>query len=159
MKYSTANYQETVDFGRKIGRLLKAGDVILLDGDLGAGKTTVTKGLAQGLDIKRPVKSPTFTLIREYRQGRLPLFHMDLYRLEHSSADDLGLEEYFDSAGVCVVEWSQFGEDVLPADRLVIDIQRDLPGFAADTRQFTLRAAGSKSQQLLEKITTAWSDQ
>jgi tRNA threonylcarbamoyladenosine biosynthesis protein TsaE len=159
LKFLTQNAIETEKFGRVVGQLVQPGSLILLNGDLGAGKTTFTKGLAQSLGIERAIKSPTFTLIREYRQGRLPLFHMDLYRLEHSSADDLGLEEYFDSAGVCVVEWSQFGEDVLPADRLVIDIQRDLPGFAADTRQFTLRAAGSKSQQLLEKITTAWSDQ
>lgn len=158
MKFLTKNAAETEKFGLVVGNLVQPGSLLLLNGDLGAGKTTFTKGLAKSLGIERAIKSPTFTLIREYRQGRLPLFHMDLYRLEHSSADDLGLEEYFDSEGVCVVEWSQFGADVLPSDQLTIDIQRDLPGFAADTRQFTLNAQGAKSQQLLQQITAAWSD-
>ncbi|MCG4282308.1 tRNA (adenosine(37)-N6)-threonylcarbamoyltransferase complex ATPase subunit type 1 TsaE, partial [Lacticaseibacillus saniviri] len=90
-------------FGKRLADLLQPGDVLLLDGDLGAGKTSLTKGIAEGLGIDAPIKSPTFTIIREYQQGRLPLYHMDIYRLENGGADDLGLEEYFEGDGVSVV--------------------------------------------------------
>lgn len=116
--------EKTIKLGEQIGRLLEAGDVLVLDGDLGAGKTTFTKGLAKGLDIPDLIKSPTFTIIREYHDGRLPLYHMDAYRLENGGAEDLGLEEYFDSDGVSVVEWAQFVEDELPADFLAIHFKR-----------------------------------
>lgn len=116
--------EETINLGTKIGRKLQAGDVLVLDGDLGAGKTTFTKGLAVGLQIPDLIKSPTFTIIREYHDGRLPLYHMDAYRLENGGAEDLGLEEYFDSDGVSVVEWAQFVEDELPADFLAIHFRR-----------------------------------
>jgi ATPase, YjeE family len=92
--------EETMAIGQKIAPLLAPKDIILLDGDLGAGKTTFTKGLATGLGIKRNVKSPTFTIIREYQDGRLPLYHMDVYRLEDGSGDELGLDEYFNGDGV-----------------------------------------------------------
>ncbi|KRL28432.1 ATP-binding protein [Limosilactobacillus frumenti DSM 13145] len=116
--------EETINLGTKIGRKLQAGDVLVLDGDLGAGKTTFTKGLALGLKIPDLIKSPTFTIIREYHDGRLPLYHMDAYRLENGGAEDLGLEEYFDSDGVSVVEWAQFVEDELPAEFLAIHFRR-----------------------------------
>ncbi len=92
---------------------LVAGDVLVLDGDLGAGKTTFTKGLAAGLEIPDIIKSPTFTIIHEYQDGRLPLYHMDAYRLENGGAEDLGLEEYFDGDGVSVVEWADYNTRVL----------------------------------------------
>lgn len=114
----------TIDLGEQVGRQLAAGDVLVLDGDLGAGKTTFTKGLAKGLDIPDIIKSPTFTIIHEYHDGRLPLYHMDAYRLENGGGEDLGLEEYFDSDGVSVVEWAQFVEDELPADFLAIHFKR-----------------------------------
>ncbi|WP_251575215.1 tRNA (adenosine(37)-N6)-threonylcarbamoyltransferase complex ATPase subunit type 1 TsaE [Limosilactobacillus agrestimuris] len=116
--------EETINLGEQIGRLLKAGDVLVLDGDLGAGKTTFTKGIAKGLAIPDLIKSPTFTIVREYHDGRLPLYHMDAYRLENGGAEDLGLEEYFDSDGVSVVEWAQFVADELPADFLAIHFKR-----------------------------------
>ncbi len=90
---------QTMAIGQKLAQYLKPQDLILLDGDLGAGKTTFTKGLAKGLGIDRPIKSPTFTIIREYQDGRIPLYHMDVYRLEEGGADDLGLEEYFNGDG------------------------------------------------------------
>ena len=95
MQFSVSNAELTQKIAEKLAKALHAGDVILLDGDLGAGKTTFTKGLARGLGIRKNVKSPTFTLIREYHEGRLPLYHMDVYRLEETGGDDLGLEEYF----------------------------------------------------------------
>ena len=118
------NRDATIALGKKIGQQLVAGDVLVLDGDLGAGKTTFTKGLAAGLEIPDIIKSPTFTIIHEYQDGRLPLYHMDAYRLENGGAEDLGLEEYFDGDGVSVVEWAEFVEDELPADFLAIHFKR-----------------------------------
>ena len=118
------NRDATIALGKKIGQQLVAGDVLVLDGDLGAGKTTFTKGLAAGLEIPDIIKSPTFTIIHEYQVGRLPLYHMDAYRLENGGAEDLGLEEYFDGDGVSVVEWAEFVEDELPADFLAIHFKR-----------------------------------
>lgn len=118
------NRDATIALGKKIGQQLVAGDVLVLDGDLGAGKTTFTKGLAAGLEIPDIIKSPTFTIIHEYQNGRLPLYHMDAYRLENGGAEDLGLEEYFDGDGVSVVEWAEFMEDELPADFLAIHFKR-----------------------------------
>lgn len=125
MKKITMNSRRaTVSLGEKLAKYLQAGDVIVLNGDLGAGKTTFTKGIAAGLGIPDMVKSPTFTIIREYQSGRLPLYHMDVYRLENGGGEDLGLEEYFDGDGVCVVEWAEYVADELPEDFLVIHFKR-----------------------------------
>ncbi|CAM3257610.1 tRNA (adenosine(37)-N6)-threonylcarbamoyltransferase complex ATPase subunit type 1 TsaE [Lactiplantibacillus plajomi] len=141
---------ETMQLGQQLAKLVQPGDLILLDGDLGAGKTTFTKGLAAGLGIDRNVKSPTFTLIREYQQGRLPLYHMDVYRLEDGGAEDLGLEEYFDGDGVSVVEWSQFIADILPSDYLRIGLSRS--GTDDDQRTITLTPKGARYQQLVAQL-------
>ncbi|HJA21741.1 tRNA (adenosine(37)-N6)-threonylcarbamoyltransferase complex ATPase subunit type 1 TsaE [Limosilactobacillus panis] len=119
-----ASREATISLGEALGKQLTAGDVLVLDGDLGAGKTTFTKGLAKGLAIPDIIKSPTFTIIHEYHDGRLPLYHMDAYRLENGGGEDLGLEEYFDSDGVSVVEWAEFVEDELPDDFLAIHFKR-----------------------------------
>src|SRR5574342_462514 len=115
--------EQTKDFAKRLAGLLKAGDVLALEGDLGAGKTTFTKGLAEGLGITRNVNSPTFTIIKEY-QGRLPLYHMDVYRVE-DAFEDLGFEEYFEGNGVTVVEWAHLIEEQLPQERLTIFLYRD----------------------------------
>ena len=125
MRFEVENALKTQTIAENLAAYLKSQDVILLDGDLGAGKTTFTKGLAKGLGIKRNVKSPTFTLIREYNEGRLPLYHMDVYRLEETGGAELGLEEYFNGDGVSVVEWSEFIAEDLPKDYLKINIQKD----------------------------------
>ncbi|MBA1434675.1 tRNA (adenosine(37)-N6)-threonylcarbamoyltransferase complex ATPase subunit type 1 TsaE, partial [Bombilactobacillus bombi] len=138
MKYVTNDDLQTRAWGQKLGRLLQPQDLILLDGDLGAGKTTFTKGIAQGLGIKRPVKSPTFTLIREYQNGRIPLYHMDMYRMENALPDELGLSEYFNSDGAIVIEWSQFIKVQLPGEYLRIKIQR----LSANQRQLSFQAQG-----------------
>ena len=119
-----ASREATISLGEALGKQLTAGDVLVLDGDLGAAKTTFTKGLAKGLAIPDIIKSPTFTIIHEYHDGRLPLYHMDAYRLENGGGEDLGLEEYFDSDGVSVVEWAEFVEDELPDDFLAIHFKR-----------------------------------
>src|SRR5690625_4876725 len=118
----TTSVNETKKVAAILATKLKRGDVITLEGDLGAGKTTFTKGLAEGLEIKRAVTSPTFTIIKEYL-GKLPLYHMDAYRLEHSD-EDIGFDEYFYGDGISVVEWASFIEGYLPENRLKINITR-----------------------------------
>ncbi|NVY97082.1 tRNA (adenosine(37)-N6)-threonylcarbamoyltransferase complex ATPase subunit type 1 TsaE [Lactobacillus sp. DCY120] len=150
MQLRTENATQTVAWGKKLGHLLQAQDLLLLDGDLGAGKTTFTQGLAQGLGITRPIKSPTFTLIREYQMGRIPLYHMDMYRLEDSSPEELGLSEYFAGDGVVVMEWSQFVADFLPAQYLRIQITR--LAQADEQRQLTFQAQGQRYQELVASL-------
>ena len=119
-----SSLDETLAFGQKLGQLLEAGDLISLSGDLGAGKTSLTKGIGQGLGVTEPITSPTFTIMKEYKTGRLPLYHFDLYRLgEAAIYEDLGYEEYFHGAGVSVLEWAVYIEEILPASRLDIDIR------------------------------------
>lgn len=129
---------------------LQAGDVLLLDGDLGAGKTSFTKGLALGLGIHGPIKSPTFTIIREYQNGRLPLYHMDIYRLEDGGAEDLGLEEYFEGDGVSVVEWPEFLGVSLPEEYLMIQIVKDEHDDQA--RHVNLLPHGARYTELAQAI-------
>lgn len=112
--------EETKRFAGRIAAYLQPGDLLTLEGDLGAGKTTFTQGLARGLGISEVVNSPTFTIIKEY-QGRLPLYHMDVYRVG-DDVDSLGLDEYFFGDGVCVVEWASLIEDVLPEERLELTL-------------------------------------
>ncbi|GAB3047013.1 tRNA (adenosine(37)-N6)-threonylcarbamoyltransferase complex ATPase subunit type 1 TsaE [Virgibacillus ainsalahensis] len=117
---NTQTAQETKLLAERLAVMLKPGDVITLEGDLGAGKTTFTKGIANGLGVKRNVSSPTFTIVKEY-EGELPFYHMDVYRLENSD-EDIGFEEYFNGEGISVVEWAQYIEEFLPNERLAIKI-------------------------------------
>lgn len=149
MKILVQNLEETEQLGIAIGKLVSAGDVIILSGDLGAGKTTFTKSLALGLGIKQMIKSPTYTIIREYQTGRLPLYHMDVYRID-GEADELGLEEYFEGDGVSVVEWGKLLKEALPEDYLTIFLEKDPNNF--DKRIMTIDAQGEKAKQLLQKI-------
>ncbi|HBT96879.1 MAG TPA: tRNA (adenosine(37)-N6)-threonylcarbamoyltransferase complex ATPase subunit type 1 TsaE [Desulfobulbaceae bacterium] len=129
-QYKTAhltlkNLGETAKFGLLLGKLARPGDVICLDGDLGAGKTTLTQSIAKGLGVaaEPPVTSPSFAIFQEY-QGRIPLYHFDLYRLH--GPDDvlaLGLEEYFSLAGCAVIEWSGRAEDILPENHLRLELR------------------------------------
>lgn len=118
------NENETRDFALKLAEELEAGDVLALIGDLGTGKTALTKYIAQGLGIRDSVVSPTFTIVREYTGGRLPLYHFDVYRLGDSEEMfNIGAEEYFyEKGGVCVIEWADIVEDILPADTRYIYI-------------------------------------
>lgn len=115
--------QETHAIGYRIGTLLKSGDIICLTGDLGAGKTVLTKGIARGLGVKEDVTSPTFTLIHEY-MGRIPLYHFDVYRIGSiEEMEDLGYEEYFYGSGACVIEWASQIRELIPKDHLWIEIR------------------------------------
>ncbi|TDL74949.1 tRNA (adenosine(37)-N6)-threonylcarbamoyltransferase complex ATPase subunit type 1 TsaE [Peribacillus frigoritolerans] len=119
----TNSPEVTTKLAVRLGELVNPGDVITLEGDLGAGKTTFTKGLAKGMGIQKNVNSPTFTIMKEYRDGRLPLYHMDVYRMEDSE-EDLGFDEFFEGEGVTVVEWAHLIQEQLPPDRLGIRILR-----------------------------------
>lgn len=120
---TTTNAGETTALGKKIGRILKANDVIALTGNLGAGKTTLIQGIAAGLGVKDYVTSPTFILINEY-QGRIPFYHLDLYRLDNlDQVADLGIEEYFQKGGVCVIEWAEKLGKLKPPTALEIMIR------------------------------------
>lgn len=120
-EFITKSTEDTTTIAINLSKKLKKRDVITLEGDLGAGKTTFTKGLAKGLGISRNVNSPTFTIIKEYKDGRLPLYHMDVYRVENAD-EDLGFDEYFHGNGITVVEWAHLIEDQLPDERLDIKI-------------------------------------
>ena len=136
MQITTHSADETQALGQKLASRLAPGDVIAYFGDLGAGKTAFTRGLAQGLGITDPVTSPTYTIVNEYLSGRIPLFHFDMYRL--SSSDelfDIGWEDYLSRGGVCAVEWSENVEDALKdAIRVTIEKDADEP----DTRHITI---------------------
>ena len=125
MTYITNSPEETEALGRRLAARLAPGTVIAYTGDLGAGKTAFTRGLARGLGITAPVTSPTFTIVNEYESGRLPLFHFDLYRLgSPEELFDIGWEDYLDRGGVCAVEWSENAGDALEADCLRVDLRR-----------------------------------
>ena len=124
MDYLTHNEIETEALGETLARRLGPGDVVAYRGDLGAGKTAFTRGLARGLGCTGRVTSPTFTVVNEY-EGRLPLFHFDLYRLEGEDAlYDIGWEDYLDRGGVCAVEWSERAEAALPRETVWVSIRR-----------------------------------
>ena len=145
-EFITNSAEETGVFAEKLAHYLQPGDVLTLEGDLGAGKTTFTKGLAKGLDITRNVNSPTFTIIKEYR-GRMPLYHMDVYRLD-DSFEDLGFDEYFEGEGVTVVEWAHLIQDQLPEGLLSLSIFRE-----GDTsRRIVLKPYGSRYEELCKEV-------
>ncbi|MCB6992765.1 tRNA (adenosine(37)-N6)-threonylcarbamoyltransferase complex ATPase subunit type 1 TsaE [bacterium 210820-DFI.6.37] len=118
------NETETREFGFSLAKSLEKGQVVALIGDLGTGKTALTKYIAEGLGIKSTITSPTFTIVQEYHEGRLPLYHFDVYRIaDPEEMYELGYEEYFYGDGVCVVEWADLIEDLLPEDAKIIRIQ------------------------------------
>lgn len=146
----TTNEAETMALAKKLADFLLPGMTILLYGDLGAGKTTFTKGIGAGLGVKRIIKSPTYTIVREYTDGRLPLYHVDLYRLEESEVVDLALDEYFEGDGVSIVEWPSVSPEDLPKEVLEISLATDLSDL--NKRTLTFEAKGKSYETLLEKI-------
>lgn len=123
----TFSAKETFDLGYELGKNAKPGQIFRLDGDLGVGKTVFTQGFAKGLGITEPINSPTFTIIQVYNEGRLPLYHFDVYRIaDISEMDELGYEEYFYSDGVCLIEWGSMIEELLPRETINITIKKDL---------------------------------
>lgn len=142
--------QETINFGERLGKQLTGGDALALTGDLGAGKTVLTCGIALGLGIPMDqVSSPTFTLIQEY-SGTIPLIHVDLYRLEGpSDISTLGLEEYFTPHTIVLIEWAERFPQILPADHITIFLEY---GEAEDTRLLTLSGSGPRSSRIVANL-------
>lgn len=142
----THSEEETKDIAKKLGSILTRPIVITLEGDLGAGKTSFTKGLGKGLNVERVITSPTFTIIKEY-VGRMTLYHIDAYRLEFSE-EDLGLEEYILGEGVTVIEWAKFIEDVLPTEKLAIRIDY----LANDKREIIFETEDNQIRKLVLEL-------
>lgn len=137
MTYLTNSPEETEALGQRLAQHLRPGDVIAYTGDLGAGKTAFTRGLARGLGITERITSPTFTIVNEYQGGRLPLFHFDMYRLGSSEElYEIGWEDYLGRNGVCAVEWSEIVEDALEEDCIRIDLRR---GETDEQRSITIQ--------------------
>ena len=145
MEYITHSPEETERLGAALGAILPPGTVIAYEGDLGAGKTAFTRGLARGLGCRDLVTSPTYTIVNEYRSGRIPLFHFDMYRLA-SSEDlwDIGWEDYLEQGGICAVEWSENIADALE-DPLRITISR----LGEELRKITMEGGGVDVAALL----------
>jgi tRNA threonylcarbamoyladenosine biosynthesis protein TsaE len=150
-KLVTHSAEQTQNLGISLGKLAEPGDIYLLIGDLGAGKTCLTQGLAYGLDIQEYTLSPSFVIMREL-YGRLPLYHMDFYRLDNiAEISDLGLDDYLFGKGVCVIEWANKGLTVLPEAHLVIKIDY----LADNERSFVIEPKGERYIRMLTKLKDA----
>jgi len=134
--------EETLELGRTMGRNAKPGDVYTLIGDLGVGKTVFTQGIAEGLEIDEAICSPTFTIVQVYEEGRMPFYHFDVYRIgDIEEMDEIGYEDYFYGEGLCMIEWANLIEEILPIKRKEITIEKDLEkGF--DYRRITIKEIG-----------------
>ena len=138
MVTETRSPEETYELGRKIGLQARPGQVYTLTGDLGVGKTVFTQGVAAGLGITEPVSSPTFTIVQVYEEGRLPFYHFDVYRIgDIEEMEEIGYDVYFFGKGICLIEWAELIEEILPDDRISITIEKNLEqGF--DYRRITV---------------------
>lgn len=150
----TRSYEETVEFGKKLGEILAPNNLICLSGDLGTGKTALTQGIAKSLGINSYITSPTFTIVNEH-QGKYPLFHFDVYRIaDPDEMFDIGFEEYLSSEGVSVIEWGELIRDILPNEIININVKKALEE-SLDTRLIEVDFVGdrySDYQKRLEEI-------
>ena len=141
MVYESESAKETFLLGRRIGQEAKPGQIYTLTGDLGTGKTVFTQGVADGLGITEPVNSPTFTIVQIYESGRLPFYHFDVYRIaDVEEMEEIGYEDCFYGEGICLIEWAELIQEILPKDCISIHIEKDLSrGF--DYRRITIEPA------------------
>ncbi len=138
--------KETYQIGKELGMCAQAGQVYCLNGDLGVGKTVFTQGFAEGLEITDPVNSPTFTIVQVYEQGRVPLYHFDVYRIgDPSEMEEIGYEDYFYGEGVCLIEWSTLIEELIPEYAISITIEKDF-SKGEDYRQIEIDGWKEKEQ-------------
>lgn len=139
MVIESYNSEDTFQFGKQLGEKAEKGQVYLLIGDLGVGKTVFTQGFAEGLEIQEPISSPTFTIVQVYEEGRLPFYHFDVYRIgDIEEMEEIGYEEYFYGDGVCLIEWANLIEELLPFHAKKIIIEKELDkGF--DFRKITFQ--------------------
>ncbi len=127
MEYDSFSEKDTYEIAKKMASRVKKGTVITLNGDLGVGKTVFTKGFGAGLEISEVISSPTFTILKEYTSGRLPLYHFDVYRIEEpEEMDEIGYEDYFYGEGVSLIEWADNISELIPGDAIRIEIEKDL---------------------------------
>ena len=150
-RFICKNKKETQDLGKLIASHSFRGEVITLKGQLGAGKTTFSQGFASGLNIKGVINSPTFNIVKCYFDSIIPLYHIDAYRLEDLH-QDLGLEEYIEGDGVCLVEWAEFIQEVIPDELLKIEIEI----LENEERMITITPLGSKYEELLKVVKSVW---
>lgn len=150
-RFICKNKKETQDLGKLIASNSFRGEVITLKGQLGAGKTTFSQGFASGLNIKGVINSPTFNIVKCYFDSVIPLYHIDAYRLEDLH-QDLGLEEYIEGDGVCLVEWAEFIQEVIPDELLKIEIEI----LENEERMITITPLGSKYEELLKVVKSVW---
>lgn len=142
MVFESNSEKDTFDMGRQIGEKAVPGDVYTLVGDLGVGKTVFTKGLAKGLGIEEPVSSPTFTIVQIYEEGRMPLYHFDVYRIgDVEEMDEIGYEDCIYGEGVSLIEWADLIEEILPEHYVEIKIEKD-PDRGFDFRRITVEEKG-----------------
>ena len=142
------NEKFTEDIGQKLGERMFPGAVICLNGDLGAGKTTMTKSIAKAIGIEEDITSPTFNIVNEYTDGNLLLYHFDVYRIASSEEMyEIGFEEYINSEGVCIIEWSNLIEDILPEERLEV-----LLAYEGDGRKIIFNPIGDKYKNIVEEV-------
>lgn len=139
------NETELIALGKQLGKLIEKQDVIILSGDLGAGKTTFTKGIAKGLGIDQMIKSPTYTIVREY-EGRLPLYHLDVYRIGNDP-DSIDLDDFLYGEGVTIIEWGELLDESLLGDYLLISISHH-----GDGRQLLFESFGPRSKEIQEEM-------
>ena len=146
MVIETHDPEETFEVGRTIGMNAKPGQIYTLTGDLGVGKTVFTQGVAVGLGITEPENSPTFTIIQEYEDGRLPFYHFDVYRIgDLEEMEEIGYDDYFFGQGICLIEWAELIEEILPEKRIEVTIEKDLEkGF--EYRKITIEERGEKTE-------------
>ena len=139
MIFETNHPKETFELGKKLGKEAKKGQIYCLNGSLGVGKTVFTQGFAAGLEIKEAINSPTFTIVQEYEEGRLPFYHFDVYRIgDREEMDEIGYEDYFYGQGLTMIEWANLIEEILPEHYREIRLEKDLDkGF--DYRRITIR--------------------
>ena len=138
MVIETKSAKETYQLGVELGKKAQRGQVFTMVGDLGVGKTVFTQGLAEGLGITEPISSPTFTIVQEYDEGRLPFYHFDVYRIgDIEEMEEIGYDDYFFGEGICLIEWANLIEEILPDQIIAITIEKDLnKGF--DYRKITV---------------------
>ena len=146
MVIETRSPEETFQVGKSLGEKAYPGQVLTLTGDLGVGKTVFTQGLAKGLGIEEPVNSPTFTIIQEYEDGRLPFYHFDVYRIgDLEEMEEIGYDDYFFGQGICLIEWAELIEEILPEKRIEVTIEKDLErGF--EYRKITIEERGEETE-------------
>ena len=137
--FESNSTKDTYEFGKKLGLAAKSGDIFTLTGDLGVGKTVLTQGFAEGLEIKEYVNSPTFTILQIYDSGRIPLYHFDVYRIgDISEMEEIGFDEYIFGEGVSLIEWANLIDELIPEKHISIEITKDLTkGF--DFRRITVK--------------------